>query len=128
MKKKLIKLVSAGLTLVLTISGSTVAFGADSMSSILPAAGTARVLNEGVSVTAVQADKIKSSRGIETKTVKAAVKAIADVDDLPCVVCCPAMDFDQKESLAREGIAYIPGQRDRGHPGECAGFRMRASR
>lgn len=42
-----------------------------------------------------------------TKSVKAAVKAIAEIDDLPCVVCCPAMDFDQKESLAREGIAYI---------------------
>jgi len=42
-----------------------------------------------------------------TKSVKAAVKAIAEIDNLPCVVCCPAMDFDQKESLAREGIAYI---------------------
>ena len=42
-----------------------------------------------------------------TKTIKAVVKTIAGIDDLPCVVCCPAMDFDQKESLAREGIAYI---------------------
>ncbi len=74
MRKNFVKLISAGLTLTLTLSTGTVAFGADLMSSILPAAGTARVLNEGVSVTAVQAEKIKSDRGIETKSEKASAE------------------------------------------------------
>ncbi|MBQ9001193.1 MAG: hypothetical protein IJ087_05000 [Eggerthellaceae bacterium] len=39
--------------------------------------------------------------------VKAAVKAVAEFDRLPCVVCCPAMDLRQKEALSRLGIPYI---------------------
>ena len=68
MKKRLIKTVSLGLTMAMIISGSTVCMGAnmEALSSVLPAAGTARILNEGKSITSLKADKIKSARGIST--------------------------------------------------------------
>lgn len=68
MKKRLIKTVSLGLTMAMIISGSSVCMGAnmEALSSVLPAAGTARILNEGKSITSLKADKIKSARGIST--------------------------------------------------------------
>ena len=64
MKKRIIKLVSIGLVVVMTVSGSSVCMGAELMSSVLPAAGTARILNEGKSVTSLKAEQIKSSREV----------------------------------------------------------------
>ncbi len=76
MKNNLIRFITAGLITVMMVSETTAVFAADGLSSILPAAGTARVLNEGISVTAVQAEKIKSDRGIvdDTSVVSHTVK------------------------------------------------------
>ena len=71
MKKHLIKIVSATLIAALLISGSTSAIASETLSGILPVAGNARVLGEGVSVTALKAEKIKNSR--------AGGQAVADV-------------------------------------------------
>jgi cell wall-associated NlpC family hydrolase len=68
MKKRIVKLISVGLTAVMIFSGSTVCMGAELMSSVLPAAGTARILNEGKSVTSLKADQIKTTRGLSTNT------------------------------------------------------------
>ncbi|MCR5237249.1 MAG: SH3 domain-containing protein [Lachnospiraceae bacterium] len=77
MKKRLMKLVSIGLTFSLVFSGGNVcmAAGTSSLSSVLPAAGTARVLNEGKSVTSLKAEQIKSSRGKDEAKAKAAQKS-----------------------------------------------------
>ncbi len=77
MKKRLLRLVSIGLTFSLMFSGGNVcmAAGTSSLSSVLPAAGTARVLNEGKSVTSLKADQIKSSRGQDEAKANAARKS-----------------------------------------------------
>ncbi len=77
MKKRLLRLVSIGLTFSLMFSGGNVcmAAGTSSLSSVLPAAGTARVLNEGKSVTSLKADQIKSSRGQDEAKATAARKS-----------------------------------------------------
>ncbi|MCR5651708.1 MAG: SH3 domain-containing protein [Lachnospiraceae bacterium] len=77
MRKRAKRLISIGLTFSLILSGSNVcmAMGTTSPSSVLPAAGTARILNEGKSVTSVQADKIKSSRGQDEAKAEAKKKS-----------------------------------------------------
>ena len=75
MKKHLIKIVSATLIAALLISGSTSAIASETLSGILPVAGNARVLGEGVSVTALKAEKIKNSRaGGQAVAAKAGAK------------------------------------------------------
>ncbi len=68
MRKRFHKLICLGLIAAMIVSGNTLLVNADDLGGILPAAGTARVLSEGISVTAVQAEKIKSSRGVEEDT------------------------------------------------------------
>ncbi|MBO4336597.1 MAG: SH3 domain-containing protein [Lachnospiraceae bacterium] len=77
MKKRLTKFISMGLTFSLIFSGSNVctAMGSTPLSSVLPAAGTARILNEGKSVTSLQAEQIKSSRGKDEAKALAAKKS-----------------------------------------------------
>ncbi len=64
MRRKFTKIVCAGLTAALLASGSTTAMAGD-MSSVFPAAGNARALGEGISVTTIKAQQIKSDRGTE---------------------------------------------------------------
>ncbi len=77
MKKRYIKLASIGLIFSLIVSGSNagVVMGSTQPSLVLPAAGTARVLNEGKSVTSLQAEQIKSSRGKDEAKAMAAKKS-----------------------------------------------------
>ncbi len=62
MKKHFLKIISVVLMIVLLVSGSTSAIASETLSGILPVAGNARALGEGVSVTALKAEKIKNSR------------------------------------------------------------------
>ncbi len=58
------KIVCAVLAAVLYVTGSTTAMASsESLSSVFPAAGSARALGEGVSVTTIKAEKIKNNRG-----------------------------------------------------------------
>ncbi len=75
MKRRLIKIISACLIVTMLVSASAYAMGADTLSNILPAAGSARALGEGISVTALKAEKIKSSRGASGEGSGAAMKA-----------------------------------------------------
>ena len=83
MKKRIVKLISIGLTALMIFSGSTVCMGAELMTSVLPAARTARILNEGKSVTSLKADQIKTTRGLSTNSqqsqTEAADKVIASL-------------------------------------------------
>ncbi len=62
MKKKFTKIICASLVATLLVTGSTTALASESLSSIFPAAGSARALNEGVSVTTIKAEQIKNER------------------------------------------------------------------
>ena len=62
MRKSLVKAISIGLAGVLLVSGNSIMVNAESLGAAMPVAGIARVLNEGKSVTAVKADKIKSTK------------------------------------------------------------------
>ncbi len=111
MKKRLTRLVSIGLTLSLIFSGNNVcvAMGSTPLTSVLPAAGTARVLNEGKSVTSLQADQIKSSRG------KDEAKALAAKKSSDAVIASVASNIgdsivlskDQEEGMTTEITAPI---------------------
>lgn len=71
MRKLKVKIISAILTAALLVTGSTTVVSADSLTEIFPAAGSARALGEGVSVTAVKAQAIRSSRGTDkTDSIK----------------------------------------------------------
>ncbi len=65
MKRRLTKIICAGLTATLLMTGSTTAMAGESLSSVFPAAGNARALGEGLSVTAIKAQQIKSDRGTD---------------------------------------------------------------
>ena len=62
MKNKFTKIICASLVATLLVTGSTTALASESLSSIFPAAGSARALNEGVSVTTIKAEQIKNKR------------------------------------------------------------------
>lgn len=71
MRKLKVKIISAILTAALLVTGSTTVVSADSLTEIFPAAGSARALGEGVSVTTVKAQAIRSSRGTDkTDSIK----------------------------------------------------------
>ena len=78
MKKRSTKIICATLTATLLISGTTTAVASESLSSVFPAAGSARVLGEGVSVTSVKAEKIKNDRA--AGDTKAEDKKIQELD------------------------------------------------
>lgn len=61
MKKMFMRVTACCLAVSVTAVGFSFEADASSLSSLLPVAGIARVLNEGKSVTAVKADKIKIS-------------------------------------------------------------------
>ncbi len=63
MKRAFKKIICAGLVATLLTTGSTTAMAADSTSSVFPAAGNSKALGEGVSVTNIKAEKIKTDRG-----------------------------------------------------------------
>lgn len=56
------KMVCAGLTAVLLTTGATTAFAGESLSSVFPAAGNSRALNEGVSVTTIKPQQTSSEK------------------------------------------------------------------
>lgn len=98
MKKRYIKLVGTGLIFSLIISGSnvTAAMGSTQSSLVLPAAGTARILNEGKSVTSLQAEQIKSLRG------KDEAKAMAAKKSSDAVIASVASNIGDSIVLAKE--------------------------
>lgn len=59
MKKVIVKITTCCLVGTMLATGFSINIDASSLSSVLPVAGIARALNEGKSVTAVKADKIK---------------------------------------------------------------------
>lgn len=72
MKKMFLKVTACCLAGTLMTTGFSFAADASNLSSLLPVAGIARALNEGKSVTAVKADKIKiSSPGNQLTSVSA---------------------------------------------------------
>lgn len=75
MKKRFIKIISACLIVTMLVSASTYAMGTDALFSVLPVAGNARALGEGISVTALKAEKIKSARSGAGDAEKTAAKA-----------------------------------------------------
>ena len=75
LKKRFIKIISACLIVTMLVSASTYAMGTDALFSVLPAAGNARALGEGISVTALKAEKIKSARSGAGDAEKTAAKA-----------------------------------------------------
>ena len=80
MRKSITRIICAVLVTALAASGSTVAMASEPLASIFPAAGTARVLKEGISVTAVKAEKIKSDRdnGDKSQMVEFSSDAVID--------------------------------------------------
>ena len=75
MKRKLTKIICAGLSAVLLITGSTTVMAADSLSSVFPAAGNSRVLGEGVSVATIKAQKADGA----DRSGKSVVEITSDV-------------------------------------------------
>ena len=65
MKLKYKKMICAGLTAVLLMTGSTTAIAGESLSSVFPAAGNSRALNEGVSVTTIKTRQPQSDSSSE---------------------------------------------------------------
>ena len=113
MKKRLKRLVSIGLTFSLIISGSNACMAMTTPStSVLPAAGTARILNEGKSVTSLQADQIKSSRG------KDEAKALAAKKSSDAVIASVASNIgdgivlsrDESEEMTSAPTVVKPGE------------------
>ncbi|MBR1913401.1 MAG: hypothetical protein IJ827_01085, partial [Lachnospiraceae bacterium] len=85
MKKRFIKIISACLIVTMLVSASTYAMGTDALFSVLPVAGNARALGEGISVTALKAEKIKSARsgaGDAEKTAARAFTSDAVIDSV----------------------------------------------
>lgn len=78
MNKGLVKVTACCLTGALLVTGTAFRANASSLSSILPVAGIARALNEGKSVTAVKADKIKNSASGNELTALSAGEAIEE--------------------------------------------------
>ena len=74
MKFKYKRMVCAGLTAVLLMTGSTTAIGGESLSSVFPAAGNSRALNEGVSVTTIKTRQSKSNSNSEDSKESATEK------------------------------------------------------
>ena len=64
MKRKIKRIICVGITAALLVTGSTTAMAGD-LSSVFPAAGNARALGEGVSVTTIKAQQIRSDRGTD---------------------------------------------------------------
>ena len=77
MKKKITKIICAGLVAALMTTCPTTAMASESLSSVLPAAGSAKALGEGKSVTTIKADQIKNSRGTD-KSEKADKELTSD--------------------------------------------------
>ena len=77
MKKKITKIICAGLVAALMTTCPTTAMASESLSSVLPAAGSAKALGEGKSVTTIKADQIKNSRGAD-KSEKADKELTSD--------------------------------------------------
>lgn len=75
MNKGIMKVATCCLVGTMAVTSFTLPLEASAMSSILPVAGIARALNEGRSVTAVKADKIKSESASANKTTGTAAKA-----------------------------------------------------
>ena len=71
MRKSALRAISFGLIGAMLITGNSISANATSLTALMPAAGIARALNEGKSVTSVQADKIRSTSGVSANTLKA---------------------------------------------------------
>ena len=83
MKKKFTKIICASLVATLLVTGSTTALASESLSSVFPAAGSARALNEGVSVTTIKAEQIKNNRnGSQAKMSAKELSTDAVVDSV----------------------------------------------
>lgn len=75
MKRKIKRIICAGLTAVLLVTGSSTAMAAEGLSSVFPAAGNSRALGEGVSVSTI---KTQSSSGTN-KSGKQVIEITSDV-------------------------------------------------
>ncbi len=64
MKKRLTKIICTALTAAVIVSGTATPAAAESLSSVFPAAGNARALGEGVSVTAIKEQKAQTPRKV----------------------------------------------------------------
>lgn len=83
MRKRLTKIICASLVATLLVTGSTTALASESLSSVFPAAGSARALNEGVSVTTIKAEQIKNNRsGSKPKMAAKELSTDAVVDSV----------------------------------------------
>jgi len=65
----------------LALSGGPVTVAASSVTSELPAAGAARVLNEGKSATVIRAEKIKATGKVDTSDVAAVTSAASEATE-----------------------------------------------
>ncbi len=76
------KKVTAGILAgSLVLAGIPLCVSAGSVSGSLPAAGAARALNEGVSVTAIRAEKIRSTGQVDASYVAAVTTAAAEATE-----------------------------------------------
>lgn len=75
------QIIAGVLVATLAVSGGPVTAIASSVSSELPAAGAARVLNEGKSATVIRAEKIKATGKVDASDVAAVTSAASEATE-----------------------------------------------
>ncbi len=112
MNKFLMKLSACSAAAVMILSGGGVSVLGNSITEGLPAAGAARVLNEGKSVTAIRAEKIRSTGQVEESYVTAVTLAAAEATEKAAqeviVVSLEDSEKEKKESAAESTPTDVP--------------------
>ncbi len=92
------KMTAGILAGALVISGFSFCVSAGPNSEVMPAAGAARALNEGMSVTAIRAEKIRSTGQVDASYVAAVTMAAAEATE----------KSNAENSTEEEGVIEIP--------------------
>lgn len=125
------QIIAGVLVATLAISGGPVTAIASSVTSELPAAGAARVLNEGKSATVIRAEKIKATGKVDASDVAAVTSAaseatekapdssgvitIAAVDDSSLVVYDDEQEASTETPSAGAGDYEVEADGDQSH-------------
>ncbi|MBQ7724988.1 MAG: SH3 domain-containing protein [Lachnospiraceae bacterium] len=125
------QIIAGVLIATLAVSGGPITAVASSVTSELPAAGAARVLNEGKSATAIRAEKIKATGKVDASDVAAVTSAaseatekapdstgvitIAAVDDSSLVVYDDDQDASTETPSAGAGDYEVEADGDQSH-------------
>ena len=112
MNKGIMKVATCCLVGAMAVTGFTLPLEASAMSSVLPVAGIARALNEGRSVTAVKADKIKSESASANKTTGTAVKTSENEIELADSRESVSEDKTEKSTVSESTIQDQAGTTD----------------